>query len=219
MISPAPKLFLLDLDGTLVNSIPDLASAANAMLQALGHAQVSVNEVENWVGNGIDLLVRRALAYGDEDKALAISQDNLTAARVFFDKAYLEVLSRATGVFPGVQAWLDQTSTPKVLITNKARKFTEPLLVGLGWESQFVQVICGDDLAEKKPSPMPLLHACTTQQIAPENTVMIGDSRHDIGAAKAAGIRCVAVTYGYNHGQSVADFSPDFVVDSLAELL
>ncbi|MFY9179169.1 MAG: HAD hydrolase-like protein, partial [Venatoribacter sp.] len=76
MISPAPKLFLLDLDGTLVNSIPDLASAANAMLQALGHAQVSVNEVENWVGNGIDLLVRRALAYGDEDKALAISQDN-----------------------------------------------------------------------------------------------------------------------------------------------
>lgn len=215
-----PQLLLLDLDGTLINSIPDLTQATDAMLQALGQSPAGVEQVTHWVGNGVDALVRRALAKGDEALAQQLTAEELQRARVHFDAAYLQALTQATGAYPGVEAWLAATAgIPKVLITNKARMFTEPLLRALNWLPHFQQVLCGDDFAEKKPSPLPLLHACEAQQIPPHSALMIGDSNNDIRAAQAANMASVAVTYGYNYGQSIALSKPTWTVDNLLETL
>jgi len=218
-----PQLLLLDLDGTLIDSVPDLATAVDAMLSHIQRPAAGVEKIAHWIGNGADRLVRRALADGDDSLASRLSDDEVAQARQVFDRAYLACLHRATGVFPGVASFLDETSgsstTKMVLITNKPRQFTEPLIASLGWRDYFEFLVCGDDLAEKKPSPMPLLYACERTGIAPECTIMIGDSCHDIGAAKSAGIVSVGVTYGYNHGADIRDSQPELVVDSFTEFL
>ena len=214
-----PQLILLDLDGTLVDSVPDLAAAIDSMLVAMQRLPAGQEAVSHWVGNGADMLIRRALCLGDEAQALALSAADVVPARALFDQAYLAVLSRATGAFEGVEQFLNNTRQPKVVITNKPRLFTLPLLRSLGWESHFSKILCGDDLPQKKPAPEPLLHACEWHRTAPEHTLMIGDSRSDIAAARAAGVPCVAVTYGYNHGEDIALSEPDLMVDSLEELL
>ena len=215
-----PKLLLLDLDGTLINSVDDLSQATDAMLVALGRPPAGREQVANWVGNGVDKLVRRALVAGDESQVPNISAQQLSQAREYFDQAYLQALTQAAGVYPGVAQWLSLTAAiPKVLITNKARKFTQPLIQSLGWQQHFVELICGDDLAEKKPSPLPLLHACELAAVEPQNALMIGDSRNDVEAARAAKIACVAVTYGYNYGEPVVQANPNWVVDNLLHTL
>lgn len=214
-----PQLLLLDLDGTLIDSVPDLTTAVDAMLTGLGRAAAGETAVSHWVGNGADMLIRRALCDGDEQVALALSKAEVQPARALFDRAYLDALHDATGVYPGVEAWLQTVALPKVLITNKPRLFTVPLIESLGWSGHFVQLLCGDDLAEKKPSPQPLLHACEVQRVAVQQTLMIGDSRNDMQAAKAAGIACAAVSYGYNHGEDIHCAEPDWVVDNLLQLL
>ena len=214
----APELVLLDLDGTLIDSVPDLASAVDTMLMALGQQPAGEARVRNWVGNGADRLIRRALCDGDEVQAQALAKDVVAAARPHFDRAYLEVLHQATGAFAGVEVWLQQCSTTKVLITNKPRQFTLPLLESLGWSDLFQAIYCGDDLPEKKPSPLPLLAACEQCQVSTDRAIMIGDSKNDIEAAKAAGIASVAVTYGYNHGEDVRLSEPEWVIDAFSEL-
>ena len=214
-----PQLILLDLDGTLVDSVPDLSAAIDSMLVAMQRLPAGEAAVARWVGNGADMLIRRALCLGNEEQALALSAADVIPARTLFDRAYLAVLSRATGAFPGVERFLGDTSAPKVLITNKPRLFTLPLLRSLGWEHHFSKILCGDDLPQKKPAPEPLLHACEWHRTAPGQTLMIGDSRSDIAAAQAAGVPCVAVTYGYNHGEDIALSKPDLLVHSLEELL
>lgn len=214
-----PHLLLLDLDGTLIDSAQDLASAVDYMLSALGRDQVGLERVRDWVGNGADRLVRRALTLGDEQAALALDEQQVQTARQLFDQAYLSALHAATGAYPGIDQWLQQVVTPKVLITNKPRMFTVPLLESLGWTKHFVMLLCGDDLSEKKPSALPLLHACHSLNVATSAALMIGDSRNDIQAAQAANIASVAVTYGYNHGESIALAQPTWIVDRLEQLL
>lgn len=215
----APELLLFDLDGTLIDSVPDLAATIDQMLKHFGREPAGVTNVSHWVGNGADQLIRRALTAGDEDAANALAASEVEPWRRVFDDAYLSALHHATGVYPGVQALLDQLSLPAVLITNKPRLFTLPLLQSLGWQEHFAGVICGDDLAEKKPSALPLLHACEQQRCAPQAALMIGDSRNDIAAAKAAAVASVAVSYGYNHGEDIALSQPDLLLDNLLELL
>ncbi|MEK9712521.1 MAG: phosphoglycolate phosphatase [Thalassolituus sp.] len=214
-----PELVLLDLDGTLIDSVPDLAAATDAMLRGLGRTEAGREKVSHWIGNGADMLVRRALADGDEPTALALTQNHVASARALFDQAYLESLHHATGAFPGVDEFLCGVTAVKILITNKPRMFTEPLIRSFGWEEHFAFIVCGDDLAEKKPSPLPLLHACERAGYAPQSALMIGDSKHDIQAAKAAGISTVAVTYGYNHGEDIRDSAPDILCSELTALI
>lgn len=214
-----PQCVLLDLDGTLINSVPDLAHAVDCMLHDMGRAAAGVERVSHWIGNGADWLIRRALSEGDETAAAAWTTDAVAQARPLFDRAYLAALHQATGAYAGVNEFLRACPCPMVLITNKPRLFTEPLLHSLGWSSYFALVLCADDLPEKKPSPLPLLHACTQLSVAPEHALMVGDSRHDIQAAQAAGIVSVAVTYGYNHGQDIAVSQPTLMVSSLLELM
>lgn len=213
-----PELLLLDLDGTLIDSVPDLAKAVDSMLGILGMSLAGPERVARWVGDGADMLVRRALADGDEDAAKTLIQAQVTNARQYFDSAYMRCLHQATGAFPGVDEFLQATGK-KVLITNKPRQFTEPLITSLGWGSHFEFLLCGDDLSERKPSPVPVLHACKELGISVENTLMVGDSRADIQAAKSAGVASVAVTYGYNHGEDIRGSAPDLVIDSLNQLL
>lgn len=214
-----PALVLLDLDGTLIDSVPDLSAAVDVMLIALGRAPAGAEQVANWIGNGADMLVRRALCDGNEAHALALSDQDLRIARTHFDQAYLAALHQATGVFTGVAEFLQNVPLPKVIITNKPRMFTEPLIASLGWTGLFSFLICGDDFSEKKPSPTPLLKACEKLAVPVNRTIMIGDSRHDIQAAKAAEIASIAVSYGYNHGDAISTSNPDLICDNLMDLL
>ncbi|MBE0484286.1 MAG: phosphoglycolate phosphatase [Bacterioplanes sp.] len=215
----SPECVLLDLDGTLIDSVPDLASAVDAMLLELGRPAAGVEHVSHWIGNGADWLIRRALSDGNEAVAATLAADRVAQARPLFDRAYLSALHHATGAYPGADEFLRACPCPMVLITNKPRLFTEPLLQSLGWSSYFALVLCADDLPEKKPSPMPLLHACAQLALKPEQAVMIGDSRNDILAAHAAGMASVAVSYGYNHGEDIALSQPTLLVSSLLELM
>ncbi|GGY34802.1 phosphoglycolate phosphatase 1 [Bacterioplanes sanyensis] len=213
-----PQAVLFDLDGTLIDSVPDLTQAIDAMLQHLGNAAAGEEKVSHWVGNGADALVRRALCDGDENAAMALTPEQVEGPRALFDQAYLQTLQHASGVYPGVEDCLQALPVPMALVTNKPRCFTEPLLESLGWSSRFAVVVCGDDLAEKKPHPAQLWAACECLGVAPEQALMVGDSRNDIQAAKAAGMACAAVSYGYNHGEDIAISEPDWLLDDLRQL-
>ncbi|NEV63303.1 phosphoglycolate phosphatase [Thiorhodococcus minor] len=213
-----PKMILCDLDGTLVDSVPDLAYCVDAMMARLGLPVRSEAAVRNWVGNGVERLVRRAL----------IGQLDGEPDEVLYQRAYpifLELYSANTYnrsvVYPGVREGVDFMKSAGYglgCITNKAARFTEPLLEHVGLRDDFGIVVSGDTLPRKKPDPLPLMHAAGHFGVAPEDALMIGDSVSDVSAARAAGFKIICTTYGYNHGQDIRDSQPDAVVDSLAEL-
>ncbi len=233
LVTTSPRLVFVDLDGTLVDSVPDLANALNQTLELLGQPRLSVEQITNFVGNGADLLVRRGLAQGDEEIAHNMDDDIVAEARAIFDHAYLSCLTKATGVYPGVADFLvtlNKAKIPVILVTNKPRLFTIPLLRSLGWSETFEQVVCGDDYSEKKPSAVPLQRALATfnqkygefsqsTAITPEQCIMIGDSISDFKAASAAAMPSIAVTYGYNHGQGIGRHDGDLQIDNMMQCL
>jgi phosphoglycolate phosphatase len=134
---------------------------------------------------------------------------------------YAANTSARSRLFPGVAEGLDylQSLGMKLgCVTNKAGRFTEPLLADLGIRDYFGIVVSGDTLAQKKPDPAPLHHAADFFTVAPDRALMVGDSMHDVAAARAAGFAVICVTYGYNHGRDIREAEPDAVIDSLAEL-
>ena len=218
-----PELILIDLDGTLVDSAPDLHASINAMQQQLGGPARSEVQVRGWIGNGIERLVHRALTGSLDGKANA---ERFAQAITLFDQAY----SRHNGVhsrlFPGVIEGLDALAALDchlVCVTNKPRCFTQPLLRTFNLDGYFELVLSGDSLAYKKPHPKPLLHAAKRFRVSPAASLLIGDSATDIKAARAAEFAVVCVSYGYNHGQNMrtmkGSLKPDAVIDSLPELL
>ncbi|WP_417604708.1 phosphoglycolate phosphatase [Oceanimonas baumannii] len=211
-------LVQFDLDGTLIDSVPQLADAISAMLSKLGLATQSVNAVRGWVGNGADMLVQRALtaALGQAPDA-ALQQQ----ARSMFDEAYANHADGALVFYPGVLSTLEQVRASGMrmaLVTNKPYRFVPGILAAAGLGSHFELVLGGDSLAEKKPSPAPLLHVCRQLDISPARSLMVGDSENDVLAAKAAGMAVAGLTYGYNYGRSIADSQPDWVLDDFAGL-
>lgn len=213
-----PKMILIDLDGTLVDSVPDLAYCVDAMMRRLGRPPHGEAAVRNWVGNGVERLVRRALIgqlNGEPDEA-----DFEQAYPIFLD-LYAENTSKRSLLYPGVREGIDYLKSagyPLGCVTNKAARFTVPLLSDLGILDAFGVVISGDTLPKKKPDPMPLLHAAGHFGVAPIDSLMLGDSVSDVKAARAAGFGVVCVSYGYNHGQDIRDARPDAVIDSMIEL-
>lgn len=211
-------MILLDLDGTLVDSVPDLAYSVDVMMERLGLPRRGEAEVRHWVGNGVERLVRRALTGtldGEPDEAL-------------FERAYpvfLEVYGANTSarsvLYPGIREGLDYLRAAGYrlgCVTNKAACFTEPLLKDLGIYGYFGLVVSGDTLAKKKPDPAPLLHAARHFGVEPHEALMVGDSVSDVKAARAAGFQIVCMTYGYNHGMDIREAHPDAVIDSLVQL-
>lgn len=213
-----PEMVLIDVDGTLVDSVPDLAYCVDEMMKQLDMAPHGESKVRNWVGNGVERLVRRALIGqldGEPDEVL------FQRAYPIFLELYAENTSERSCLYPGVEQGLDylQSAGYKLgCVTNKAEQFTLPILKDLGVLDRFGIVISGDTLAEKKPHPMPLLHAAEFFGVEPGNSLMVGDSVSDVKAARAAGFQIICMSYGYNHGMDIRDAEPDAVIDSMAEL-
>lgn len=213
-----PRMILIDLDGTLVDSVPDLAYCVDAMMERLDRPAWGEEAVRNWVGNGVERLVRRALT-GELDGEP--SEADFERAYPIFLDLYGENTSKRSAPYPGVREgleYLHAAGFPLGCVTNKAARFTEPLLQDLGLWDYFGIVVSGDSLPRKKPDPLPLLHAAEHFGAAPADSLMIGDSVSDVKAARAAGFGIVCMSYGYNHGQDIRAAEPDAVIDSLAEI-
>jgi phosphoglycolate phosphatase len=202
----------IDLDGTLLDTVPDLAAAANAMLRELGRPELPIETIAAFIGRGIPKLVARCLPDLDDD---AVDQ-----AQAVFRRHYAVENGRRSRLFPGVLEGLQAfraAGLPMAVITNKAATFTEPLLVATQLNSWFEFAVSGDSLAHKKPHPAQLLHACERMGTVPAENLHIGDSHHDAVAARAAGCPVFIVPYGYNEGEDVQGIDCDAIVASLAE--
>jgi phosphoglycolate phosphatase len=211
------KAVMIDLDGTLADTIPDLAEAANMMLRELDRPALELELIRTFVGKGIPKLVERALAGNLEGSAPA---GLLARALPIYERCYAEVNGKHTVIFPGVSEGLQRLRAmqlPLACVTNKAERFTLALLEHLQLAHCFEQVIAGDTLPQKKPDPQPLLHACRGFGIAPGDMLMIGDSANDVEAARAAGCPVFCVSYGYNEGRDVRELDVDAIVASLIE--
>jgi len=208
---------LIDLDGTLADTIGDLAHAANAMRVELGMTALPQDRVMTFVGKGTDVLIARMLADSLAPVALPDSEQ-LSRARAAFHRHYHAVNGRHSTLYPqvheGLQA-LRELGLALAVVTNKATEFTLPLLTRLNLADNFAVVVCGDTCARRKPDPDPVLYACQQLNVAPADCVLIGDSINDVHAARAAGCRALAVPYGYNEGQPVEALNADAIVPTL----
>lgn len=209
---------LIDLDGTMLDSIPDLAHAANAMRIEMGMPVLHQDVVATFVGKGVDNLVRRALA-GSLHAADPEPAKFDRARESFYRHYHLVNGDKATvfdGVIEGLKAMREQ-GLKLAVVTNKPTEFTLPLLARTGLAGFFQLVVCGDTCARRKPDPDQMFYACEQLGVTPAQTVAIGDSVHDAHASRAAGIRVLAVPYGYNGGQDVQGLDVDGIVTSIAE--
>lgn len=214
-----PRLVMFDLDGTLLDSVPDLAAATDAMLVQMGREPAGVARVRDWVGNGSLVLVRRALANSIEHAEVDVAE--AAAAHQKFLEIYADchALSR---VYPGVVEcldWLRGKGIALGLVTNKPCRFIAPLLAEHGLADYFQLLLGGDSLPQQKPDPAPLQWMLVRAGVTARQALFVGDSRSDVLAARAAGVPCVAVSYGYNHGRPVAAENPLLVLDDLRQLV
>lgn len=208
---------LLDLDGTLVNTLGDFAQALNRMLADLALPAIDAPVIEHMVGKGTEHLLRSVLAHVGVPDAAARYQD----AWQRYEHHYLQLNGQYAQVYPGVLAGLEALAAaglPLVCLTNKPLAFARPLLQAKGLEKFFQQVYGGDSFARKKPDPLPLLEACKALGTAPQRTLMVGDSSNDAQAAQAAGCPVVLMTYGFNHGQPIQAVPALAHLDALTQL-
>lgn len=214
------SLLLFDLDGTLIDSVPDLADAVNATLQQLNQHTYDEATIRHWVGNGAKVLIARALAntatpdMGNMDAELA------QAMPLFFANYRRQTCVR-TQAFAGVTdglTQLKQEGYTLAIITNKPKEFVPTIIEHFGWQSLFSLILGGDSLPVKKPDPTPLLHSCELLGFSPEQSYMIGDSKNDIVAGQQAGIDTLALTYGYNYGEDIRQLAPTHAFDDFSAL-
>ncbi len=210
------KAVVIDLDGTLLDTIGDLAGAANSMRLELGLSAQDPELIKTFVGKGIANLVSRTLTDGRGN----LDQAALNAAVAVFERHYALCLTETSRPYPGVEKGL-QALRAKGLrlgcITNKAARFTQPLLESAGLAGYFEIVLSGDSLPRKKPDPLPLLHAARFFNVEPQELLLIGDSVNDVQAARAAGCPVFVVPYGYNEGQDIRALSYDVLIAGLDE--
>jgi len=213
-----PKLIMIDVDGTLVDSVPDLAYCIDEMMQKLGLQKWGEVKVRHWVGNGIPKLVERALTGELEGRPIKEVFD--VAYPIFLD-LYEDNTAERSYLYDGVREGLDYLKSQGYqlgCVTNKSEQFTHPLLKVLGIFNDFKIIISGDTLAKRKPDPMPLLYCSEHFKLKPEECLMLGDSVSDVKAARAAGFDIICMSYGYNHGNDIGDENPDLVIDSMNQL-
>lgn len=208
------RAVLLDLDGTLLDTAPDLAAAANAMLADLGLAALQESAVRDFVGKGIDHLVRRCLETAGAGQALE------AAARERFANHYARFNGCASRLFPGVREGLVRMRTAGLrlaCVTNKAERFTLPLLQRTGLAGLLDAVVTADQVGARKPRPEPFEEACRRLGVAARDAVVIGDSENDALAGRAAGCRVYLVPYGYREGREVQSIESDGIVATLLQ--
>jgi phosphoglycolate phosphatase len=213
----ALRAALLDLDGTLMDTIPDLASAANAMRVELGMSPLREDVIATFVGKGIENLVRRTLAGAQDADENPVGFDEALAS---FKRNYHVVNGEKSVIFDGVLEGLRglrELGLKLAVVTNKPEEFTLPLLRNTGVAGLFDAVVSGDTCARKKPDPLPMLHACELLGVDASDAVAIGDSINDALAARAAGCAVLAVPYGYNEGRDVRTLDVDAIVPTLVD--
>jgi len=206
---------IIDLDGTLVDTVGDFEAALALALFDLGWPPVTRDFIARTVGKGSEHLLTRTLA------ELGAPESLYEQAWLRYQHHYLAINGSHSVVYPGVLPGLEALRAAGLklaCVTNKPAAFARPLLAAKGLEAFFTVVSGGDAFARKKPDPLPLLETCKALGSLPARTLMVGDSSNDAAAARAAGCPVVLVSYGYNHGEPAASAHPDAVLDSLTEL-
>jgi phosphoglycolate phosphatase len=215
LLSLPPLAAIIDLDGTLVDTLGDFSAALNRMLRELALPAVDADTVAGFIGKGSEHLIRATLDHVGAPLSL------YAAAYDHYQAAYRELNGRWAEVYPGVEEGLARLQAAGVrlaCLTNKPGEFARDLLAAKRLDSVFEQVFGGDAFERKKPDPLPIVRTCAALGTAPARTLVVGDSRNDAAAARAAGCPVVLVTYGYNHGEPVRDVDADGYAASLAEL-
>ena len=224
------RAVIVDLDGTMVDTLGDFEEALNRTLADLDLPPVTRPLIERTVGKGSEHLIRSVLAHqlalpevtGLSNVCSARSVDTLyEPAWQRYQYHYLRINGQFSAVYPGVAeglALLKASGRPMACLTNKPLAFAQGLLHAKALDGHFGWVFGGDSFERKKPDPMPILGTCAAMGVAPAQTLMVGDSQNDALAARAAGCPVALVTYGYNHGQPIAQAPHDLLVDSLLEL-
>lgn len=213
------RAVIVDLDGTMVDTLGDFDVALNRMLEELGRPAVARTDIERMVGKGSAHLIRMALMHGglSAEAAGAVQPEAWTR----YQAHYLAINGQHSAVYPGVLEGLNALRTrglPLACLTNKPLAFARPLLQAKGLDGFFAHVFGGDSFERSKPDPLPLRKTCEALGTDPAHTLMVGDSQNDGIAARAAGCPVVLVTYGYNHGEPIDRAPHDRLIDSLAVL-
>lgn len=209
------KAVLLDLDGTLLDTAPDLSAAANAMLRELGLRPCADEQIASFIGHGVGSLARRALAASTGSPA---SDALLDRAMPVFERHYGEELGRRTRLFPGVEEGLAAMRAQGLrlgCVTNKAGRFARAHLEHAGLARWLECLVCGDEVARPKPDPMPYRLGCERLGLAPAVVLAIGDSASDVASARGAGCTVWCVPYGYRQGATLAALGCDALVEDL----
>lgn len=213
---------LFDLDGTLVDSAPDLSAALDAALMAAGYQAAGIDAARGWVGNGARKLLQRALANARACDESALADADIDQLLPHFFEIYENACTHKTVLYPGVltalQAW-HTSGIRMACVTNKPERFARIIIEHFALERLMPVVLGGDSLATRKPAPEPLWEACRQLSVDVSDTLMVGDSSNDVLAARAAGMPVIAVPYGYNYGSDIADSNPDLVIEGLDLLL
>ncbi len=215
MMLSGVRAAIIDLDGTMLDTIPDFHIAINQMRTGLDLAPISAQHIKQLVGRGSEDLIRSVLAI-DFDRANVDAR--FDAALASYQRHYLRINGNFSTLYPDVIAGLDAMKASGLrlaCVTNKPIAFAIPLLKQKGLDAYFEIIYGGDSLSKKKPDPLPLLQVCSDFDLAPRQVVAIGDSSNDAMAARAAGCPVLTVPYGYNHGHSIQGIDSDGIVVTL----
>nr|WP_301288420.1 phosphoglycolate phosphatase [Natronospira proteinivora] len=211
-------MVIFDLDGTLVDSVPDIAAAVDATAIAADLSPPGESQVRQWVGNGSRKLIERLLQAGFDRPPEKAELDD---AHELFLAAYGSRLVQDSRLYPGVLPLLESLAEhriPMACVSNKPEALTHGVLQGLSLDGFFSWVLGGDSLAQRKPAPEPLWAVMEQAGVPAANSVLLGDSEADVGAARAAGCSVLVVKYGYNQGFVGSDVQPDAFLNDLSEL-
>ena len=218
LLGRQPEALLFDLDGTLIDSVPDLASAVDYTLKKANLPEVGEARVRGWVGNGARKLLERALVHCQG----SVTEAELDRLLPVFFEAYEQCCAEHTVAYPGVETALahwHRMGIKLACVTNKPERFAVKIIRHFGWDDSMPVVLGGDSLPQKKPAPEPLWEACKRLGVARSGAIMVGDSVNDVQAARAAAMPVIAGPYGYNYGSDIREAQPDLVVAQLDELL
>lgn len=216
------KLIGFDLDGTLVNSLPDLALSVNSALAEAHLPQAPEELVLTWIGNGAPVLIARAIAWAQNQTGKTLGQSDISLIQERFNFYYGKNICNISRLYPNVKETLEQLKEKGYLlavVTNKPTIHVNPVLSAFGIDHLFDEALGGQSLPAIKPHPAPLYYLCGKFGLAPRQILFVGDSRNDILAAHAAGCPAVGLTYGYNYNIPISESNPDWIFDDFKQLL
>lgn len=212
------KLIAFDLDGTLVDSLPDLALSLNQAFAEVGLPQAPEDLVLTWIGNGADVLLARGLEWSGAE----LDAEQIRHVKKRFGFYYGENICNKSRLYPNVKQTLETLKAQGYLlavVTNKPTKHVQPVLAAFGIDHLFSELLGGQSLPAIKPHPAPLYYLCGKFGIYPKQLLFVGDSKNDILAAHSAGSPVVGLTYGYNYNIPISESNPDWVFDDFADIL